>query len=119
MIFSDRKIKKEKFAGKSWKKISEEIISSLPNLVYVSFDIDGLNPSLCPNTGTPVPGGLEYNEAIHLLEEIILSGRKIIGFDLCEVAPASRNSKTWGSDWNSIVGSRILYELSLLSLRSR
>jgi agmatinase len=79
-------------------------VKTLPEKVYVSFDIDGLDPSLCPNTGTPVPGGLSYQEAIHLLREVVESGRKIIGFDLCEVGGA-------GHEWDGNVGARILYKL--------
>ena len=48
------------------------------NDVYISFDIDGLDPSSCPKTGTPVPGGMSFNEASYLLYE--LSQRKRVRF---------------------------------------
>src|SRR5688500_19928621 len=45
------------------------------------------SPHLCPHTGTPVPGGLSFAEACHLLRTLSESGREVVGFDLCEVAP--------------------------------
>ncbi len=106
--FFDRDIKQSLFDGASWKSICKSIVEALPNKVYISYDIDGLNPSLCPDTGTPVPGGLEFEQVNYLLHSIKESGKQIIGFDLCEVAP---NSKT---DWNENVGARVLYELCKL-----
>jgi len=105
--FTDIELKRNLYEGKSWKRQCEEIISSLPNNVYISFDIDGLTPVLCPNTGTPVPGGLEFREVDFLLYMLAISNRKIIGFDLCEVAPGSEG------EWDANVGARILYKMSI------
>ncbi len=99
--------------GKSWAEISDEIISQLPQEVYVSFDVDCLDPSYCPSTGTPVPGGLSYNEALYLLVALARSGRRIIGFDLCEVAPAEEG------EWDANVGARLLYKLCNLTLSTQ
>ncbi|GHV34693.1 agmatinase [Bacteroidia bacterium] len=107
--FFDRKMREELFNGGNWHSICEKIVKSLPDKVYVSFDIDGLSPDNCPNTGTPVPGGMSYNEAVYLLKVLKQSGREVIGFDLCEVAP-SRD----GDEWDANVGARILYQLCLL-----
>lgn len=57
-----------------------------PELVYVSFDVDGLDPSIMPATGTPVPGGLGFYQALHLVEHA-LKGRRCVGFDVVELAP--------------------------------
>ncbi|WP_254245158.1 agmatinase family protein [Hymenobacter sp. BRD67] len=103
-LFGQRFMSEEKFAKKSWKKVCGKIIAQLPQKVYISFDIDGLDPKLCPGTGTPVPGGLEYEEATYLLRQIVRSGRTIIGLDLNEVAPGD-------TEWNGIVGARLLYQL--------
>jgi len=103
-LFGQRFMSEEKFAKKSWKKVCGKIIAQLPQKVYISFDIDGLDPKLCPGTGTPVPGGLEFEEATYLLRMIVRSGRTIIGLDLNEVAPGD-------TDWNGIVGARLLYQL--------
>lgn len=107
VTFFDEDIKDLQSEGLTWKAICEEIIKSLPKNVYISFDIDGLDPKLCPNTGTPVPGGLEFDQVIYLFKEVVKSGRKIIGFDLNEVAPGS-------DDWDANVGARILYQLGCL-----
>ena len=103
-LFGQRFMSDEKFARKSWKKVCGKIIAQLPPKVYISFDIDGLDPKLCPGTGTPVPGGLEFDEATYLLRLIVRSGRTIIGLDLNEVAPGD-------TEWNAIVGARLLYQL--------
>jgi len=103
-VFFYPDIKEKEFRGVCFKDQVKDIISELPDYVYISFDIDGLEPSLCPNTGTPVPGGLSFEESRFLIKEVVRSGRKIIGFDLCEVAPAQNKN----DDWDSIVGSRVL-----------
>ncbi len=103
-VFYDQKIKESLFCGDTFQKIAEYIISDLPDKVYISFDIDGLAPELCPNTGTPVPGGLSYWEAVYLIKMVVESGRDIIGFDLCEVAGK-------GHEWDGNVGARVLYKL--------
>ncbi|WP_170440387.1 agmatinase [Ruegeria arenilitoris] len=63
-----------------------DLPEDFPELVYVSFDVDGLDPSLMPATGTPVPGGLGYYQALHLVEHA-LKGRRCVGFDVVELAP--------------------------------
>jgi agmatinase len=77
----------------------------LPERVYVSFDIDALDPSLCPHTGTPVPGGLSFNQATLVLGALKQSGKKVVGFDLVEVCPGEHG------DWDANVGARLLYKL--------
>jgi len=96
--------------GNNWKTIADEIISHTGNNIYISFDIDGMDPSLCPNTGTPVPGGFLFDQIQFLLYSISSAGKKVIGFDLCEVG---YNNNT---DWDANVGMRVLYELSCLTL---
>jgi agmatinase len=110
--FFDWQMKSAIYDGTStWGKIVDNIIKSLPQNVYISFDIDGLKPYLCPNTGTPVPGGLEFEEAAYLLRKLVESGKKIIGFDLNEVAPGN-------DEWNANVGARVLWYLSVYALKS-
>lgn len=91
-------------SGKSLEEVYAPYIEQLPKNVYLSIDIDGLEPLNCPNTGTPVPGGLRYGELEHLIFMVVKSGRNIIGFDLCEVG----NSE---DGWDANVGSRVLYQL--------
>ncbi len=103
-FFSNADLQKNEFEGKNWKQQCEEIIALLPDKVHISFDIDGLDPTLCPNTGTPVPGGLRFEQATYLLSALKHSGKKIIGFDLVEVAPGD-------DDWNGNVGGRLLFHM--------
>ncbi len=100
-------------SGEALLDLCRQVVDALPSEVYVSFDIDGLDPSLCPNTGTPVPGGLDFSEACLLLEVLQQSGRKIVGFDLCEVAPGPEG------DWDANVGARALYKLCGFTLLAR
>lgn len=102
--FFDRDLKAARFNGKTWKQQCEEIIAQLPEKVYLSFDIDGLDPKLCPNTGTPVAGGFEVEEVLFLLEMLVKSGKKLIGLDLNEVSPGE-------DEWDANVGARLLYRL--------
>lgn len=102
--YFDRDIKERQFEGESWKQIVEEIVSRLPEKVYISFDIDGLDPKLCPNTGTPVHGGFETEQVYYLFKKVLQSGRKFIGFDLDEVGVGE-------NDWDANVGARVLFKL--------
>ena len=104
VVYFDENIKTQMYGGISFATICQQIVESLPQRVYVSFDIDGLRPELCPGTGTPVPGGLDFQQACYLLRQVRMSGREIIGFDLCEVAGL-------GHDWDGNVGARVLYRL--------
>ena len=105
--FFDGDLKRALFRGKSWDTLCKEIIALLPEKVYVSFDIDGLSPDLCPGTGTPVPGGLSFDQANYLLGQVVESGKKIVGFDLNEVSPSPDKD----NEWDANVGARMLYKL--------
>ncbi len=102
--FFDRDLKNRLYEGDSWKNIVEDIVASLPQKVYISFDIDGLDPKNCPNTGTPVFGGLEADQVFYLFRKLQESGRNIIGFDLNEVGVGDNS-------WDANVGARVLYRL--------
>jgi len=106
--YFDDQLKFDAYQGKLWHNQVNEIIAQLPQHVYVSFDIDGLDPKLCPNTGTPVAGGLEYHQAIYLLNALAKSGKEIIGFDLNEVAPGE-------DEWDANVGARLLFKLCVFA----
>ncbi len=103
----DRQMKKRIFAGESFDSIVKSIVSDLPKNVYVSFDIDGLDPALCPNTGTPVPGGLSFDQASSILSALADSGKKIVGFDLNEVSEPEEGL----AEWDANVGARFLFKL--------
>lgn len=111
--FFDQDLQEKQLKGKNWKKICEKIVSTLPKQVYISFDIDGLSPYLCPNTGTPVLGGLSYYQAIMLIKELIASGKTIIGADVVEVSPENEG------EWNANVGARLVYKMANLMAKSK
>ena len=113
-IWFDAQLQNLRFQGKTWLELVRNIVYELPKDVYLSFDIDGLDPTLCPHTGTPVPGGLSFAEAVALMREVVTSGRRIIGFDLNEVAPGPD-----GDEWDANVGARLLYKMCLFTLLSR
>lgn len=107
--FYDKDIKEDLYEGKAWKVICDDIVEQLPDDVYVTIDIDGFDPKLCPNTGTPVAGGFEMEQILYLMKQVVKSGKKIIGFDLVEVAPGPQ-----GDEWDGNVGARILYRMANL-----
>lgn len=108
--FFDRDIKYAQYNGDSWDRVCNRIVNELPQNIYLSFDIDGLDPKLCPNTGTPVAGGFETEQVLFLLEKVVKSGRKIIAFDINEVSPGKD-----GSDWDANVAARLLYRIANLA----
>lgn len=116
--FPDAMLHERLYRGENWSDICRQIIGSLPQKVYVSFDIDALQPALCLHTGTPVPGGLEFAQVRFLLSLLRNSGKQIVGFDLCEVAPDPQNP---ADEWDGNVGARMLYMLcnTLLAQKGR
>ena len=111
VTFFDKLIKERQYEGESWKSIVDDIVSRLPQNVFVSFDIDGLDPKLCPHTGTPVHGGFDTDQIFYLLKKLQQSGRKIIGFDLNEVGVSH-------DEWDENVGARVLYKLCNILIAS-
>ena len=112
ITYFDKEIKSRIYEGENWKKISQEIVSKLPQNVFISFDIDGLDRKLCPFTGTPVPGGFELDQVFYLFNTLLKSGKKIVGFDLNEVGIGG------DTDWDANVGARVLFKLCNLLVTS-
>jgi agmatinase len=104
ITYFDKDIKERQYEGQTWRQIADEMIDHLPEKVYISFDIDGLDPKLCRNSGTPVTGGFDTEQIFYLGKKIIKSGRKFIGFDLDEIGIGQ-------TDWDANVGARILWRL--------
>lgn len=111
VTYFDKDIKTRQYEGETWKYITDEIINQLPQLVYISFDIDGLDPKLCPNTGTPVQGGFESEEILYLFKKIVDSGKQLIGFDFVEVGVGE-------TDWDSNVGAHLLWRMCNLMVKN-
>lgn len=111
VTYFDKDIKERQYEGQTWQTIVDGIVRELPSCVYISFDVDGLDPKLCPHTGTPVNGGLEVEQIIYLVKKIIESGRRFIGFDLDEIAVGE-------SSVDANVGARILWKLCNMLIAS-
>jgi len=114
VVHTDPDLKRRAFDGEPWARQVDRMVRDLPEQVYLSFDIDGLDPTLCPHTGTPVPGGLSFAEATALVAGVVRSGRRIVGMDLDEVAPGPQ-----GDEWDGNVGARLLYKMIGWALRSQ
>jgi agmatinase len=110
VTYFDKEIKERQYEGATWKQIADEIVNHLPQKVFISFDVDGLDPKLCPNTGTPVHGGLEAEQTFYLFRQILKSGRKLIGFDINEVGVGE-------GEWDANVGARILWKMCNLMVQ--
>lgn len=113
VVHTDADMKAKAFEGQTWKQQCEEIILQLPQKVTISFDIDGMYPWYCPNTGTPVPGGFSFEQATYLFNLLANSGKEIIGFDLVEVAPGEND------DWDGNVGARMLFHMCGILAKSQ
>jgi agmatinase len=111
VTYFDKELKDRQYDGQVWKTIADEIVKHLPDKVYISFDIDGLDPKLCPHTGTPVPGGLEVDQVFYICKKVLASGRKIVGFDLNEIGVSH-------DEWDENVGARCLFKLCNLLILS-
>jgi len=88
----------------------DAILSALTDEVYVTFDLDGLDPSILPATGTPEPGGLDWYEAVDLLKAVSARS-KIVGFDVVELAPVP------GLVASDFLAARLTYRLIGLATR--
>ncbi len=111
-MFDDYSLSMAKFGGRTWLSLCEEIVERLPEQVYISMDIDALSIENCPNTGTPVVGGLSFNEAVYLMDCVARSGRRIVGFDMVEVVPTLDNKI------DASVGARMLYKMCGIALKT-
>ncbi len=80
--FYMREIRNNKY-GKNWQ---QKVVNELNKNVYITFDVDGFDPSVISATGTPEPGGLFWDETMNLLKQIG-KNKNIIGFDVVELAP--------------------------------
>ena len=68
------------------QELINEIISTLNDNVYITFDVDYFDPSIMPSTGTPEPNGFYWDETMRFIREVSTQ-RKIVGFDVVELSP--------------------------------
>ena len=88
----------------SHRSTADSVVDSLSDAVYVSVDLDVLDPALMPAVGTPEPGGLVWYQLVSLLGRVAES-RRIVGFDVCELAPAD------GPPACSYTAAKLVYKL--------
>lgn len=112
ITYFDKDIKERQYEGQTWKLLADEMVAHLPQNVFISFDIDGLDPKLCPHTGTPVQGGFETEQIFYLFKRVLQSGRHLIGFDLNEVGVSH-------DEWDENVGARVLFKLCNLLIAEK
>jgi agmatinase len=115
----DAQLRRARLSG-GFLQQADAIAAALPDDVYLSFDIDGLDPALCPSTGTPVPGGLSFDEIVAVLQAVVAAGKRVVGLDLVEVAPPDGlDADDLGACWDANVGARLLYKMIGFALASR
>ncbi len=115
--YFDEDIFSRLFSGEKWAEICRQIIHSLPSKVYVSLDVDVLSWNYAPGTGTPVPGGLSFNQILYLLSEIRRQKKQLISFDVVETADGGQPKAF--AEWNGNVSARLIYRLAGEALSSK
>ncbi len=83
----------------------EKLVNTLNDEIYITFDVDYFDPAIMPSTGTPEPDGFLYSETIEVFREIKKQGKKIIGFDVVELAP---DEKLYHPD---LLTARLIYKI--------
>lgn len=111
VTYFDQQVKDRMYEGETWRHVVDEIVQQLPAKVYFSFDVDGMDPKLCPHTGTPVMGGYEAEQVLYLFKNVVESGRKLIGFDLVETGVGESNI-------DSNVSAKLLWKMCNLLIKS-
>ncbi|MFZ6033744.1 MAG: agmatinase [Melioribacter sp.] len=98
--FYAREIKSGMY-GENWQEL---VVKNLTENVYITFDVDGFDPSLLPATGTPEPGGLFWDETMNLLK-IVGAEKNIVGFDVVELAPSKYHPSS------NFVAAKLVYKM--------
>lgn len=96
--------------GKNWAK---KVVQTLGKDVYITFDVDALDPAIMPSTGTPEPDGLTYHEALEVVREVVRSGRRVVGMDVVELAPVPKVTHP------DLTTARLLYKMLNLAWTGR
>lgn len=102
-----------RFGGRSWSDICNEVVAQLPQKVYISIDASVLSLDCCPHSKRPVAGGLSFNETVFLVDSVVASGRKIIGFDLTGIVPKFENNI------DAVTGARLLAKLCCATIKCK
>ncbi len=111
-MFTAQDMWREQFEGTTWAKIVNDIINELPENVYLALDIDGLTGECSPNKSRIMTGGMSFHQVVYLMDRIIASGRRIVGFDITEVSPNMDNK----ADMRLVA--RLLFKMCSIALKS-
>lgn len=90
----------------------DAVVERLTDHVYISFDLDGLDPSILPATGTPLPGGLQWYPTLRFLEKVFRS-RRVVGFDVVELCPQT-DSKV-----SDVLAASLVYKMITMEITNR
>ncbi len=88
----------------------QKVVDTLTDHIYITFDVDFFDASIMPATGTPEPDGFSYNDALNIFRGIRNSGKKIVGFDIVELAPIKDLSHP------NFLTARLVYKLLNMAL---
>lgn len=110
-LFPADTIHRRDFEGATWQSVCDEIVAGIPDNVYVSLDIDALTLECSPHTGVRVPGGLTFPKVVYLMERLVDSGRRIVGFDLTEVVPDMKDKS------DAAIAARLLFKMCNVALK--
>ena len=94
--------------GSNWQ---QKVVETLAQDVYITFDVDHLDPSIMPSTGTPEPDGFLYSETLDVIRAVVASGRRIVGFDVVELAPVK------GVTHPDMTAARLVYKILNLAFQ--
>ena len=94
--------------GSNWQ---QKVVETLAQDVYITFDEDHLDPSIMPSTGTPEPDGFLYSETLDVIRAVVASGRRIVGFDVVELAPVK------GVTHPDMTAARLVYKILNLAFQ--
>ncbi len=94
--------------GSAWQ---QKVVETLAQDVYITFDVDHFDPSIMPSTGTPEPDGFLYSETIDVIRAVVASGRRIVGFDVVELAPVK------GVPHPDMTAARLVYKILNLAFQ--
>ncbi|MCB9265358.1 MAG: arginase family protein [Lewinellaceae bacterium] len=106
-VFYNHEIRRRLYRGHTFGQICGDIIRGLPDQVYLSFDINALQPQYCPNAARRFPGGFDFEEALYLIKRLVDAELEIIGFGLCGVAGREH-------PWDGKVGALLAYRIAAL-----
>ena len=87
--------------GENWQEMAARILSEN---VYITFDLDGFDPSVLPATGRPEPGGLFWDETLNLLK-IVCHDKNIVGIDITGLVPSRSNGSS------NYTAAKLLYKI--------